>query len=44
MSCRAGEAEAELINLVSHEEATPEACLAGLKAALAAPGGVRLAR
>jgi hypothetical protein len=44
LSCRSGEAEAELLNLVSHEEASPEACLAGLKAALAAPGGVPLAR
>lgn len=41
---RAGEAEGELLNLVSHEEATPEACLAGLQAALAAPGGAPLAR
>ncbi|EFN50881.1 hypothetical protein CHLNCDRAFT_141680 [Chlorella variabilis] len=41
---RTGEAEAQLLNLVSHEEATPEACLAGLTAALAAPGGAALAR
>lgn len=39
-----GEAEAELLNLVSHEEATPEGCLAGLQAALAVPCGVPLAR
>lgn len=32
------------MNLVSHEEASAEACLAGLKAALVAPGGVQLAR
>ncbi|PRW59549.1 MFS general substrate transporter [Chlorella sorokiniana] len=41
---RSGEAEAELMNLVSHEEASAEACLAGLKAALGAPGGAQLAR
>ncbi len=32
------------MSLVSHEEASAEACLAGLKAALAAPGGAQLAR
>lgn len=32
------------MNLVSHEEASAEACLAGLKAVLAAPGGPQLAR
>lgn len=32
------------MNLVSHEEASAEACLAGLKAVLAAPGGAQLAR
>ncbi|KAI7839840.1 hypothetical protein COHA_006425 [Chlorella ohadii] len=41
---RSGEAEAQLMSLVSHEEASAEACLAGLKAALAAPGGAQLAR
>jgi hypothetical protein len=43
---RLGEAQAELLGLVSHEAATPEACLAGLRAALQAPGGggVALAR
>lgn len=41
---RTEEAEADLLTLVSHEDATPEACLAGLKAALAAPGGVQMAR
>lgn len=41
---RSGEAETQLMSLVSHEEASAEACLAGLKAALAAPGGAQLAR
>lgn len=44
MRCRAGDAEEELLTLVSHEDATPEGCLAGLQAALAAPGGARMAR
>ncbi|KAL4424385.1 hypothetical protein ABPG75_001686, partial [Micractinium tetrahymenae] len=41
---RAGKAEAELLTIVSHEDATPEGCLASLQAALAAPGGVHMAR
>ena len=48
MLCRCEEAEGELLALVSHEDAPPEACLAALKAALAAEAagrqGVALAR
>lgn len=43
-SFRLGEAQAQLLDLVSHEDVTPEACLAGLQAALQAPSGTPLAR
>lgn len=42
--CRTGEAETELLTLVSHEDATSEGCLAALRAVLAVPGGAHMAR
>ncbi|GAB4823258.1 hypothetical protein N2152v2_010304 [Parachlorella kessleri] len=37
---RFGEAQTELLNIVSHEDAIPEVCMAAITAALAAPEGL----